>query len=907
MKALSGIARFYILGMIVAGVEAAVWFGEHWTLGQQRLWLAAALAVGASAAQVLKVEGATKKSSYNLSLVAYALALVLLGPAVAAAVIAVSCVVDWVWHRYPWYIQSFNIGALLVAVLGASAAAEALPVIATAQLQAMARILVVTAAFVLLNHLFVGTVIFVARGESFRESGVFDPMTLAMDASLVGLGALAGFIWEINPWASLLVGPPLALLYFSLRVPMLQRQAVTDPKTGLYNARYFNDALKRELDRSDRYDRPLTVVMADLDLLRNINNKYGHVAGDIVLKGIADLLRLSLREYDIVSRFGGEEFAILLGETTMRDAEGKLERIRSAIECAEFQVPTSVDPIQVTMSFGVAERCAGQTVLDLIHQADLALYQAKREGRNRVRVAHKIAKPGLVAVAAEQPEPVAVPPDDDLAAVASHPAEPRTVASREAQPAQPIWMSEALIVAVALVAAAMFGLATGMHLPHTDWSGVTLFALLVFGAELLSVEIQARDASVSTSVVPFVAGTLLFGPSAVLAMSVAAAFGAFITNRSQASRFVFNASTHLIGGLVAIGAVRLLVTTEISGMGALVLSASIASLAMYAVTSGLVSLAIALTTAERPEHVWFARFRWLAPHYLALSLVAGAALLGYRTAGIVGAVLLMSPMLILRFGQEQYVEHTKEMVVQLRVTNTELERRTERIENLNRELLLALTNMVELRDPYMLGHSQYVADYAERIANRMGLSDDVCDRVVKAGLLHDVGKLGVPEALLLKEGFLDENEREVMQRHTRIGSDIVARCSSLRAIGGAVRHHHERYDGRGYPDRLSGEQIPIEARILAVADSVEAMASDRPYRQGMDPQAIIEEVRRNAGSQFDPRVARVFCEIIEDEGFEMIVNSALKVAQAAADAADPSRLDMPLTTAVQTLGVREAG
>lgn len=913
MKSLSVAARIYILGMIVAGGASIAWFAERWTLTPDRYAIAAALGLAAALAQVLKVEGSTRKSSYNLSLVPYALALVLLGPAVAAAVLLVACVVDWVWHRYPYYIQLFNIGALFVALIAASGAAALVPPVAVAPgLLAVTRLGALVTTFVLLNHLFVGIVIYLARGEGFRESGVFGWLTVGMDASLFGLGAAGAYIWTVNPWASLLVAPPLALLYFSLRIPMLQRQAVTDPKTGLYNARYFNDALKRELERAERYERPLTVVMADLDLLRNINNKYGHVAGDIVLKGVADLLRTSVREYDVVARFGGEEFAVLMGETTMAEAERHLEKIRAAIESAGFEVPTSVEPINVTMSFGVAQRSEGESIVDLIHLADLALYQAKLDGRNRVRVA---AQPNRAAdtpaaIAARGFEvheelihlPVAEP--SPLVAIASVAPEARPEALHEVgaehqtlTPPQPMWMSEALIVFVAIVAAGMMLVSLGSRPFAADWLGIAVLAAVVFAAELSGVDIRARDASVSTSVVPFVVSALLFGPHAVAASSVAAAFGAFIKHRSQASRFVFNTSTHIIAGLAAAGAARMLVPAAWSGVGGIALGAVIAGQVVYLVTTSFISLAIALSTGQRPYRVWAERFSWLGPHYLALSLVATASILGYQRGGLLGAVLLMCPMLVLRFGQEQYLEHTREIVDRLRTTNAELERRTERIDGLNRELLVALTNMVELRDPYMLGHSQHVASYAGRIAERMGLPEEVRQRVSTAGLLHDIGKLGIPEALLLKESRLDDAEFEVVRRHTGIGGEIVSQCSSLCGVVSAVRHHHERYDGHGYPDHLRGEQIPLEARILAVADAVEAMASDRPYRHGMAPEAIIAEVEAKAGTQFDPVVADVFVQIVAEEGHDMIVNSALKVAQAAAAACDPSRLVGPASVA----------
>jgi diguanylate cyclase (GGDEF)-like protein len=170
----------------------------------------------------------------------------------------------------------------------------------------------------------------------------------------------------------------------------LKHQASTDPKTGLWNDRYFTKILENELSRSARSDRPLTVVVADLDLLRNINNTFGHLAGDTVLIGVARVLKESVRDYDVVARFGGEEFMILLPETHYKEAHARLELIRAAIEAAEFQVSTSIRPIKATMSFGIAGRNGEETsARDIIHNADLALYQAKLRGRNQTCVYSK--------------------------------------------------------------------------------------------------------------------------------------------------------------------------------------------------------------------------------------------------------------------------------------------------------------------------------------------------------------------------------------------------------------------------------------------------------------------------------------------------------------------------------------
>src|SRR5439155_6406262 len=175
---------------------------------------------------------------------------------------------------------------------------------------------------------------------------------------------------------------PLVLINRSLSVPALQMEARVDPKTGLFNARHFASALADELTRAQRFERPLSLMMCDLDLLRDINNNYGHLAGDAVLRGIADVFRQQLRHYDVPARFGGEEFSILLPETPPEQALEIAERIRRAVAEQEFEVETSEHPIRATISIGVAGFPRdGADANELIHQADLAVYRAKLQGR----------------------------------------------------------------------------------------------------------------------------------------------------------------------------------------------------------------------------------------------------------------------------------------------------------------------------------------------------------------------------------------------------------------------------------------------------------------------------------------------------------------------------------------------
>jgi diguanylate cyclase (GGDEF)-like protein/putative nucleotidyltransferase with HDIG domain len=181
------------------------------------------------------------------------------------------------------------------------------------------------------------------------------------------------------------------------------------------------------------------------------------------------------------------------------------------------------------------------------------------------------------------------------------------------------------------------------------------------------------------------------------------------------------------------------------------------------------------------------------------------------------------------------------------------------------ETVLALAETVDVRDQGIAGHSQTVGRYAERIARELGFSVKVSDRVRLAGLLHDVGKIGVPESVLHKPGSLDEAEWELVRRHCELGARLLD-DPSLEDVRGWVLAHHERPDGLGYPHGLKGEQIPLEARIVAVADAYESMTNERPYRETLSHAAAQEELTEYSGTQFDSRVVDAFMRTLEREG-----------------------------------------
>ena len=175
----------------------------------------------------------------------------------------------------------------------------------------------------------------------------------------------------------------------------------------------------------------------------------------------------------------------------------------------------------------------------------------------------------------------------------------------------------------------------------------------------------------------------------------------------------------------------------------------------------------------------------------------------------------------------------------------------------------SLVSVVEARDPYVYGHSRRVNTYAVALAEAIGLPPDEVSRVSTAALLHDIGKIGIPDKVLNKKGGFNEEDWRAVKAHPRLGANIISNIPNLVPCVSIILHHHERWDGAGYPERLKGEDIPIEARILAIADSFEAMTSARPYRPALSLEQVVKELRQGAGHQFDPQLVELFIGIIE--------------------------------------------
>jgi response regulator RpfG family c-di-GMP phosphodiesterase len=198
-----------------------------------------------------------------------------------------------------------------------------------------------------------------------------------------------------------------------------------------------------------------------------------------------------------------------------------------------------------------------------------------------------------------------------------------------------------------------------------------------------------------------------------------------------------------------------------------------------------------------------------------------------------------------------------------------------RLYNMKKEIILVLANAIEAKDEYTRGHVERVCGYCLAIAQQLGLSADDMRDLEVSSFLHDVGKIGVPDAVLQKPGRLDDLERVKMERHAELGEQLVGPIDIPKRIKQSIRQHQERWDGKGYPDGAQGEQIHLFARIIAVADTWDAMTSDRPYRKALSTEVATAELRRCAGTQLDPMVVDAFLRAVATGHYQVSVRVSI--------------------------------
>ena len=886
---------YYVIVAAATAAATAPYMGR--LSGHTSGWITfAILAVCAAVAQLFVVvtprRGRQSEAtlSYHTTAVFLLPVALLLRPELAALVAVVQMLPEWLKKRQPWYIGTFNIFNYTLTILAALGSYHFVlgqhQLIGSYDLRFALGGLAACLVFTVVNHSLLAQMFRLGRGVSYTESGLFTFESLSAELVLAALGVGVATFWHANPWLIPLALAPLILIHRSLSVPALQMEARVDPKTGLFNARHFASALAEELARAQRFDRPLSLIMADLDLLREINNNYGHLAGDAVLKGIADVFRQQLRHYDIPARFGGEEFSILLPETPPEQAIEIAERIRRAVADSRFEVETSSEPIHATVSIGVAGFPKdGSGANELIHQADLAVYRAKLQGRNRVLGASSdpllLADPDvpqrLAAVPAEDELPTAATPGGGIPAATSFPrignqderrSNPRPHSIQGPRFFELSFRVGALVafVATAGLTAGALGLVFGTT---RDLVGLLVVIILVGGGQALALELD--EGSVSVSAVGALAGAALFGPRAGLALAIAAVAVHWSAERISVHYVLYNIGALTLASLAAAGAFSLAGNREIliAGVGL------VAGGLYFAVNMGLISLAMAVEGKERWRNVFKERFAWLLPHYVVYGFIGGVMAIAYHAAGLYALAVFTVPLLLMRKTQEAYLSHTRRSASKLREAAETIQTQNVSLEQANRLLMErstaameSLSATVDARDSYTAGHSRRVQQLALAIGREIGLSQAELDLLGHAALFHDIGKLAIPDAILLKPASLTEDEWALMQSHAEEGARIIDRLGFLGDAVPAIRHHHERFDGTGYPDRLEGEDIPLGARIIHVADALDSMLTTRIYRAARPAAEALQELRRAAGTQFCPRCVAALERILPLESLE---------------------------------------
>jgi diguanylate cyclase (GGDEF)-like protein/putative nucleotidyltransferase with HDIG domain len=839
------------------------------------------LASCAAIAQLFVVR-TTRDHSYHTAIVFLIAAALLLPPEMVALMGVVQHIPEWLKHRYTWYIQTFNICNYTLNALAASWAARHLLEVHAGFVGYHGRWalagLVACVVFVVMNDALLAGMLYLARGHRLRETKLFSPGNVSMELVLAVVGIGVAAFWRSNPWLVPFAIAPLLLIHRSLHVPRLEEQARIDPKTGLFNARHFGAVLNEELARAQRFGRPLSLIMADLDLLREINNTYGHLAGDGVLAGIAKVFQSQLRHYDVPARFGGEEFAILLPETPSDQALEIAERIRRAVADQQFEVETSSEPISVTISMGVASSPDdGTDPNELVHHADLAVYRAKLQGRNRVLPASE--DPLLVRGARLMPAPPSQQPGEPLppprrlpepvSAIPSIPDRPQA-ARHAADAPRLVSLSPRLLALVAGVTVVGIGLGVlGAILGRSlNMFGLLVVTGLVAVGQALALEFD--EGSISVGAVGALTGAALFGPKAALAIALAQALVDWSARRSPVHMVLFNVGTLTLASLAAAG----LFAFGLSRYGDpfTIVMALVAGAAYYVANTGLVSIAVAIEGRQRWVDVWRERFLWLLPHYLGYGFIGGVIAITYDAAGLYALAVAIVPLLLMRKTQAAYLRHTQRSAQKLRVAAETIQHQNVSLERANRLLrerstaaMESLSATVDARDSYTAGHSRRVQRLSLAIGRELGLSQPELDLLGHAALFHDIGKLAVPDAILLKPDGLDDAEWGPMRAHADEGARIIDRLGFLADAVPAIRHHHERFDGSGYPDGLRGEEIPLGARIIHVADALDSMLTSRIYRDALSPALALAELERGVGTQFCPRCVAALERILPED------------------------------------------
>jgi putative nucleotidyltransferase with HDIG domain len=376
---------------------------------------------------------------------------------------------------------------------------------------------------------------------------------------------------------------------------------------------------------------------------------------------------------------------------------------------------------------------------------------------------------------------------------------------------------------------------------------VGTIAVLTFLLQLFSIRVYERG-SVSVSAIGVLAAAFVLDTGTAMAIALLAAILQWLRSRGQLYKAVFDGANFVLSAGAAA-----LTFGALQGAGRFV-AALVAGCVYAGINNGSLCLAMSLTEGIAWRTIWLERFHWARYYFVSFGPLALAAAIAYRDVGIAGLVAFALPPALMIVSVRQYLERTTAAVEEIRQVNVRLRRA-------HRDTIAALSRSMNAKDIYTGGHIDRVAALAVELAKELGFYGEELEAIEIGALLHDIGKIGVPEQILQKAGPLDDSEWDVIKTHPVISDYILSELDLHPFVRQCARSSHERIDGAGYPDGLAGDQIPLPARIILVADAFDAITSSRPYRPTRPILAALAEIEEHAGTQFCPQVVSALRQI----------------------------------------------
>ena len=703
----------------------------------------------------------------------------------------------------------------------------------------------------------------------------------------------------------------------------LEHQAQTDPLTGLFNHRAFHERLRQALAEASRSHDVISLLMLDIDDFKRVNDVYGHGAGDEILRSLADTLKDAVRASDVVYRLGGEEFAIVIAARSPESAEQLANRLVERVEFTEFN-PAG----RITISVGLARGPEhAMNPRELIACAEAAMMTAKARGKNQIvlyddaelerpegeevpstrdvrsvahmkmlqslggklnrlndvrQIGHVIATE-LRSLIDYHNCRVSIIDGDDVIPIAF-------VGQFTSETQEP------LEILACKVGQGITGrvAATGESLLIADAANCE-FARVLPGTDAIDESQVVVPLSYGTRVVGVIVisklGLNQFDEDdmrllEVLAGHAAVALenaGLYESARREADRATalleFSRQLSSAEGMDAVvdRIVELSARTVGSPRASVWFQEAARGEIRVRATHGYSDLDRERLARMHFDHETAEAFFSVKEPFVVTDeqreAMTGPSDVGTRKPFAVAPLTLdggrLGCIAVAASEGSDFTERQLRLLAgvahqaKLALTNAGNFRS---LEKTFLETVEALANALEANDEYTSSHARWITDLSLKVGGGLGLDTRALKRLELGALFHDIGKIGIPEAILSKPGPLTAEERKLVEKHPELGERIIAPIDRLEEVRPIVRHCHERFDGTGYPDRKSAEDIPIESRIILVCDAYHAMTTDRPYRKRLPREEALRRLDEGAGTQFDPDVVEV-CKRVLEESF----------------------------------------